>query len=227
VEPQSAWHELQRIRETTEKCLAQAEIAYRRAIKNAQYYKTKAREVRALAAGARFPEIRAKWLRIAAVYEDLVNLSECRRRALIPRSDVVPREVTSETGELAPADRLVRASSHRAEAEDQTLHRMVLVAKLAQEIGHDLPAFTGEAASFVAEPTEELMTGRPVEDPVAQAHRHVAEAEGHIARQEALIAKLSQDRRHAALAAEAKEILDTLKHTLSLARAHLANELKE
>jgi len=54
----------------------------------------------------------------------------------------------------------------------------------------------------------------------------VAEAKAHIARQEALVAKLSNDQRHLALAAEAKEILTTLKQTLRLAREQLAIELK-
>ena len=67
---------------------------------------------------------------------------------------------------------------------------------------------------------------RSAEDPIAQARRHVAEAEDHIARQEALVVRLSSDLRHAGLAAEAKEILQTLKHTLSLARQHLDLELK-
>jgi hypothetical protein len=65
------------------------------------------------------------------------------------------------------------------------------------------------------------------EGAVAQARRHVAEAEDHIVRQEALLARLSQDYRHAALAAEAREILTTLNHTLNLAREHLARELKK
>ena len=70
------------------------------------------------------------------------------------------------------------------------------------------------------------MTDRRSEDPVSQARRHVAEAKAHIARQEALVAKLSNDQRHLALAAEAKEILTTLKQTLRLAREQLTIELK-
>jgi hypothetical protein len=65
------------------------------------------------------------------------------------------------------------------------------------------------------------------EDSVAMARRHIAEAEDRIARQENLVAKLSSDRRHTALAAEAREILATLKHTLVLARQHLEIELKK
>jgi hypothetical protein len=74
---------------------------------------------------------------------------------------------------------------------------------------------------------EEPVRYRPLEDPVAQARRHVAEAEGRIARQEALVARLLLDNKHAALADQGKEILATLKHTLSLAREHLALELRK
>jgi hypothetical protein len=65
------------------------------------------------------------------------------------------------------------------------------------------------------------------EDPIAQARRHVGEAQDHIAPQEALVMRLSSDLRHAALAAEAREVLQTLEHTLSLARQHLDLELKK
>lgn len=71
------------------------------------------------------------------------------------------------------------------------------------------------------------MRDRPDADSVSQARRHVAEAKVHVARQEALVAKLSNDPRHLALAAEAKEILTTLKQTLTLAREQLAIELKK
>jgi PHD/YefM family antitoxin component YafN of YafNO toxin-antitoxin module len=62
---------------------------------------------------------------------------------------------------------------------------------------------------------------------VARARRHVAEAKDHIARQKALIAKLSKNKKHAALIAPAKEILHILQHTLSLARDHLTIELEK
>ena len=71
------------------------------------------------------------------------------------------------------------------------------------------------------------MSDSLIEDRVAQARRHVAEAERHIARQKALVAKFSKNEKHAAFVAEAKEILDTLKHTLSLACDHLAIELRK
>jgi len=65
------------------------------------------------------------------------------------------------------------------------------------------------------------------EDPLAQASRHVAEMQERVERQEALLAKLASDPRHAVLASEAEEILETLNHTLRLAREHLAIELKK
>ncbi|MBV8336297.1 MAG: hypothetical protein JO358_12825 [Alphaproteobacteria bacterium] len=60
-----------------------------------------------------------------------------------------------------------------------------------------------------------------------QARRHVREAEGHVARQEALVERLSHNEKHAALAEQAREILGTLMRSLSLAREHLALELKK
>jgi hypothetical protein len=68
---------------------------------------------------------------------------------------------------------------------------------------------------------------RSAEEPVAQARRHVAEAQAHIARQETLVARLANEERHAAFAAEAREILATLKRTLTLAQQHLELELKK
>lgn len=70
-------------------------------------------------------------------------------------------------------------------------------------------------------------TIKRTEDPVSQARRHVAEAEARIERQAALVTRLSDNDNHIALANEAREILATLKHTLRLAREHLALELKK
>jgi hypothetical protein len=77
------------------------------------------------------------------------------------------------------------------------------------------------------ESTRTVVRARTGEDPIAQARRHVWEAEGHVARQEALVERLSHNDKHAALAEQAKEILGTLRQTLSLAREHLALELKK
>jgi hypothetical protein len=68
---------------------------------------------------------------------------------------------------------------------------------------------------------------RRTEDPISQAHRHVAEAEARIVRQEALVARLSDNSKYAALLDQAREVLATLKDTLRLAREHLALELKK
>lgn len=68
---------------------------------------------------------------------------------------------------------------------------------------------------------------KPVEDPVSQARRHVAEAELRIERQEALVARLADSNKYIILAAEAREILFTLRQTLRLARDHLVLELRK
>ena len=68
---------------------------------------------------------------------------------------------------------------------------------------------------------------RRAEDPVSQARRHVAEAEVRIERQEALVARLSDNSKYAALLDQAREVLATLKYTLRLAREHLELELKK
>ena len=67
----------------------------------------------------------------------------------------------------------------------------------------------------------------PAENPMSMARRHVKEAEGKVARQEVLVARLSGQPRRTALAAEAREVLDTLKHSRQLARDHLALELRK
>ena len=87
----------------------------------------------------------------------------------------------------------------------------------------------GEGEGQAKEPAElspDAATKR-AEDSVFQARRHVAEAEARIERQEALVARLSDSNKHLALASEAREILDTLKHTLRLARDHLTLELRK
>ena len=58
---------------------------------------------------------------------------------------------------------------------------------------------------------------------LAQAHRHLLEAETHVARQVKLIENLERDG-HVRLAAQAREVLHTLEHTLNLARDHLRLE---
>jgi hypothetical protein len=58
------------------------------------------------------------------------------------------------------------------------------------------------------------------EDLLAMTRRHVLEAQGHVAHQETLVAKLDREGR-VALAAEAREILATLRTSLALAQEHL------
>jgi hypothetical protein len=69
------------------------------------------------------------------------------------------------------------------------------------------------------------VSNRSTEDPLTITRRHVLEAEGHVARQETLVAKLDRWG-HVALAAEARELLATLKKSLELAREHLSTELE-
>ena len=76
-------------------------------------------------------------------------------------------------------------------------------------------------------PSPQAATIKRTEDPVSQAGRHVAEAEARIERQQALVARLSDNIKYAALLDQAREVLATLKDTLRLARDHLALELKK
>jgi hypothetical protein len=92
---------------------------------------------------------------------------------------------------------------------------------------HVLPAYGARRMLTTVGYGEEPLGRHPHEDAIGTARRHVREAEHRIARQERLVAKLSSDDRHAALAAEAREILATLEHSLSLAKQHLAIELKK
>lgn len=167
--------ELERVRNLTEQCMQQVQIAKRQAAKHAKYCLDSAEEFRKRSSRTRFPEVRDMLLRMAALHQRLAELGE---RA----EEVLDRE----------------------------------------PVAH-------EAASpaIATEKDEEAVRHGLDEGVVAQARRHVAEAEDHIVRQEALLARLSQDYRHAALAAEAREILTTLNHTLNLAREHLALELKK
>ena len=164
----STLDELQELLAITEHCAAQALMAKQQAQKYAHHYRVNAEEFRKQAARSRFPEIRARLLRIAASSERLCNIAE---------------------GTVGKAD-----------VEDN------------------------------AEPRESVKPShqpaiKRTEDPVSQARRHVAEAEVRIERQEALVARLSDNNKHIALAKEAREILATLKQTLRLARDHLALEL--
>ena len=60
------------------------------------------------------------------------------------------------------------------------------------------------------------------EDILSLARRHVAEAEAHVERQKALVTKLSADKRYAAAAEPAGQVLKTLIRSHDIARSHLA-----
>jgi hypothetical protein len=122
------------------------------------------------------------------------------------------------------------------EAIDSSLNRLRMGSNLESgtvPAARLAPRLASEAATRTQpEPTDdqlgqEAMRCKPDEDPVAQARRHVRQAEGHVAVQEALVERLSNNDKHADLANQARGILDTLRHTLSLAREHLALELKK
>jgi hypothetical protein len=114
--------------------------------------------------------------------------------------------------------------SHMAE-----LHQSLagLGQRAEEALDHEPVAHEAASPAIATKQDEEAVRHGSDEDAVAQARRHVAEAEDRIARQEALLARLSQDYKHPALVVEAREILSTLKHSLDLARDHLALELRK
>jgi hypothetical protein len=63
----------------------------------------------------------------------------------------------------------------------------------------------------------------PAEDPLTIATRHVAMDKAHVARQEAIVAKLVRDG-HEEQAVLARQVLETMRTTLNLAREHLDRE---
>ena len=110
----------------------------------------------------------------------------------------------------------------RSNLESGTALARPLVSPPASEASTRIQPETTEGTS-----KREVVRARTGEDPITQARRHVREAEGHVARQEALVERLSHNEKHAALAEQAREILGTLRRSLSLAREHLALELKK
>ena len=89
------------------------------------------------------------------------------------------------------------------------------------------PADEQEDATSIGGTEKGLMKGGLIEGSLAQARRHVTAAERMVAKQGALVARLSEDPRYAVLAAEAREVLGTLKQTLALSRDHLEIELSK
>jgi hypothetical protein len=174
--------ELRELLDITQQCMAQALAAQRQVARYVDHYRFQAEEFRRLAARAHSPEMRARFLRIAASHERLARLA---------------------TGENRPS---------RSCSEATTISQ---------------PSLSDEETPKVATEGLAEVRRKPVESALAQARRHVAQAEDHVARQKTLIERLSKDEKHHALAAEAREILHTLEHTLELARQHLALELKK
>ena len=121
----------------------------------------------------------------------------------------------------------MRAGLLRIAASYEHLTQLARTAKRLPGSPSDPDRAPATRAENAQERVEEPLIKRSTEDALAQARRHVAEGQERIKRQEALIGRLSSDTRHAAIAAEAEGILETLKHTLSLAQQHLDLELKK
>lgn len=122
-----------------------------------------------------------------------------------------------------------RCLAHAVSAQQQAASR--IAASHQRLAGSAVPVkvlLAGCSDAFKGARDGEASVRRPLhQDGIARARRHVAEGEGHIARQEQLVAKLSLGDRHTELAAEARVILATLKHSLRLAQEDLATELSK
>lgn len=247
MSPRSALDELMELAALTERCVDQALVARHLAQSYAHHYRVNAEEFRKQAARARFPEIRERLLRVAASNERLYNLAELLGEPAGLETGIKPFEQRS------PRKKKLRLQDPIALSEAVYLDTAIIIQETRDAIDSSLnrlrmrsnhesgtvpagrlaPRLVAEAATGTlpeptdGEPRQEAMRHKPDEDPVSQARRHVRQAEGNVARQEALVARLSDNDKHAALADQAKEILDTLRRTLSLAREHLALELKK
>jgi hypothetical protein len=245
----STLEELRQLSEITEKCVARVLAAQGQAQSYAHHYRINAEEFRKQAACCRFPEIRERLLRIAASNERLCSIAE-----LAGDATRMPPQIKSETDlrneelrdrERWLQDRLALSETiytstaviiqETRDAIDSSLNRLRMRSNFesgtvaAPQVAPRLASEAG--AGIQPKPNDEesrqgVVRYEPDEDPVAQARRHVRQAEGHVARQEALVERLSDNVKHAALADQAGEVLDTLRRTLSLAREHLALELK-
>ena len=119
----------------------------------------------------------------------------------------------------------MRDSLLRIAASHERLVRLaegLTVASTDPSGGRETPANDPEQSTNSRKQEERLG-----EQPIAQALRHVIEGRERVGRQEALLKRLSGAQRLTALAAEANEVLETLKHTLDLAQQHLAIKLKK
>jgi hypothetical protein len=168
---------------------------------------------------------------------ELLDITEqCMRRAVVAQRETAKyaehyRSQAEELRRQATRTRSpeVRATLLRIAASHARLARLAEGVKgMSADASNgsavrETPAEAAEASEFPEQPPRK----KPAEDPISQARRHVAEAQNRIERQEELVARLASDSRHAPLAAEAREILQTLRHSLSLAREHLDLELKK
>jgi hypothetical protein len=121
-----------------------------------------------------------------------------------------------------------RASLLRIAASHERLAQFGAIpqaSQLSATHGMDLSLVERQGYTGVERTKEDSMKRGLIGGSLEQARRHVAEGEDRVAKQEALVARLLEDGRHDALAAEARKVLETLKQTLALARDHLAIEL--
>jgi len=158
----------------------------------------------------------------------LLEITEqCQMRAAVAQRDAAKdaEHYKFQAAEL----RKQAARTHSAEMRDRLLRIAASHDRLVQ-LAEGRMAASERSDPSTPEPARAADASIPgkklPEDPLAQARRHVAEMQGRVERQEALLAKLASDPRHAGLASEAEAILDTLNHTLCLAREHLAIERK-
>ena len=246
----SGLEELKRLSTITEQYLAQASAARRRAQSYAHHYRVMAEQFRKRAAHSRFPKIRERLLRIAACNERLCSIAELggdtteeppqikfrtnlgteeshKRERPLPDRLALSATMYLDTAAVITdthyaIERSLGRLGPRSHLEFEVLPGPLLPSRLLSEV-HT----RSELGTIAGESRKGAVRNTPDEDPVAQSRRHVREAEAHVARQEALVERLSQDHKLAALAEQAREILDTLRHTHSLARQHLALELRE
>lgn len=243
----SALEELRRLSTITEECTAQALAARRRAQSFAHHYRVTADLFRKRAAQSRFPEIRERLLRIAASNERLSTIAELasdltqqppegksRAKLHIEQLHNRDRPLPDRLALSAATNLTTAAISKTRQAIERSLGRLEPRSYLEFEIPPGPPSpprvlpevhTRSKLGTIAGEPRKGAVRNIPAEDPVAQARRHVREAEAHVARQEALVEQLSQNDKLAALAEQARGVLDTLRQTRDLARQHLALEL--
>jgi|SRR6516162_1508503 len=135
----SALDELKELLAITEQCTAQALMAKQQAQKYAQHYRASAEEFRKQAARSRFPEIRARLLRIAASNERLCNIAEGADDRAEAEGNAEPQEpvkLSPQTTIKRTEDPVSQARRHVAEAEARIGRQEALIARLSDSNKH-------------------------------------------------------------------------------------------